>query len=389
MTAVLTSIGIALLALAAHPFITYPLSLMLMRRRCAPATAAPQPDERPSVAICLSAFNEAAVIVEKVESLLAMAKAYGPATIHIYVDGAEDETATLLKSYEDRVDLVVSTERRGKTAGMNLLVARSTSALIAFTDANVAIPADGLVALAAPFADDTIGCTSARLHYSNPDQSGTSAAGATYWRLEETIKQLETDTTGLVGVDGAFFMVRRECYTPAPPYLIDDLYVTLRILISGARLVSVPAATVSERNAALWHEEFRRKIRIACQAFNVHRALWPQLRRMPALLLYAYLSHRLLKWMLPFTAAGAVIVLGGALATVIGSATVLLLAFGGGAAILLGAALGLRPCAVAATSLASLAGVGIGVLQSAFLQRTYTVWTPAASIREPQTAPPP
>ena len=183
-------------------------------------------------------------------------------------------------------------------------------------------------------------------------------------------------------------MVRREVYHPAPPHLIDDLYVTLRILIDGARLVSVPAATVSERNAALWHEEYRRKIRIACQAFNVHRALWPELRRLPALPLYAYLSHRLLKWLLPFTAAGAVVALGAALGTVVGFGPVIIMALVGITTILLGAALGLRACAIVATSLASLAGVGIGVFHSAFLQRTYTVWTPAASIREAEAAPP-
>ena len=43
-------------------------------------------------------------------------------------------------------------------------------------------------------------------------------------------------------------------------------------------------------------EEFKRKIRIACQAFNVHRLLWPQLRELDRVTLYKYVSHKLIRW---------------------------------------------------------------------------------------------
>ena len=66
---------------------TYPLSLLIMGKRRLSA------DEsawvRPKVAICMSAFNEEKVIVAKVESLLDMVRAYGPAEIYVYVDGAD------------------------------------------------------------------------------------------------------------------------------------------------------------------------------------------------------------------------------------------------------------------------------------------------------------
>src|SRR5690606_9955507 len=40
-------------------------------------------------------------------------------------------------------------------------------------------------------------------------------------------------------------------------------------------------------------------IRIACQAFNVHRLIWPQIWPKP-LLAYCYVSHRLLKWVIGY-----------------------------------------------------------------------------------------
>jgi hypothetical protein len=38
-------------------------------------------------------------------------------------------------------------------------------------------------------------------------------------------------------------------------------------------------------------------VRIACRAFNCHRLLWPQIRRLPGLRLYQYLSHKFLRWL--------------------------------------------------------------------------------------------
>jgi hypothetical protein len=51
-----------------------------------------------------------------------------------------------------------------------------------------------------------------------------------------------------------------------------------------------------ERAATRSGEEFRRKVRIACRSFNAHRLLWPRLRHLPALDLYKYISHKLLRW---------------------------------------------------------------------------------------------
>lgn len=379
----LAGAALACLAVAMHPFVTYPLSLALFaRRRGLPRATAVPAGARPSIAICLSAYNEERVIVAKVEALLAKAADYGPATVHVYVDGSSDATPRLLAPYADRIDLVVSAERRGKTAGMTMLVARSESDLIAFTDANVLAPADALTRLAAPFADPAVGCTSAQLEYSNEGETPTAKAGSLYWKIEERLKRIESETVGMIGVDGAFFMVRRALYEAPPPHLIDDLSVSLAILAQGYRLTTVRDCVVHERSATDWREELARKRRIACQAFNVHRAMWPRLRRLPPLTRYAYLSHRWMKWLSPFVFAlaglfglAAVTLTLGAIGTAFFVAASLLVLF-------VGDLLRMRPISFALTAVASLAGVGMGVCQSVFTGRTYTVWAPAESVRD-------
>jgi len=311
-----------------------------------------------------------------------MAAHYGAASVHIFVDGATDRTAELLQPYADRIDIVVSQVRSGKTAGMNTLVSRTSADMVACTDANVRTSDDSLVRLATVLNDPAIACASARLVYENADESGSSAAGAAYWTLEEWVKGLESRTISLIGVDGALFLIERAAYRATPPHLIDDLCVSLNVLLDGRRVVSCPDVLVSERSAVSWREEFRRKRRIACQGINVHRAMWPRLVRLPPKMLYGYISHRLLKSLIPFNLSACAACVWALLAIFVGTPAALALVVVSAALLVLGGLLGLRPMRLAVGAIIALVGVGSGVLEALVLNRTYMVWTPAASVRE-------
>jgi cellulose synthase/poly-beta-1,6-N-acetylglucosamine synthase-like glycosyltransferase len=385
MLTALLIVGAVFTLLGLHPFVTYPISLWMLPRT--KSWVALPLSTKPSISICMSAYNEERVIVAKIESLIEMAREYGPASIHVYVDGSTDETAALLAPYSTAIDLVISTERKGKTFGLNSLLERSQSELLMFTDANVLSGPEVINELVRPFADGSVGCVTARLNYSNRADSPTSAMGSFYWSIEETIKQMESATVGVIGVDGAMFMIRRSLYRPAPPTLIDDLYVSLNVLIQRSHIVSVESALVEERSAVGFLEEFQRKRRIACQAINVHKTLWRDLKRMAPLPFYGYISHRLLKWLSPFflLISAMCLLLASGLAW---TWRVPVIVVAGGVLVLLaGNALRLKPVAMITSALLLLAGVAIGVLQSLLTSETYTVWNPAASVRRSDEQP--
>jgi hypothetical protein len=127
-------------------------------------------------------------------------------------------------------------------------------------------------------------------------------------------------------------------------------------------------------------EEFRRKIRIACQAFNVHRLLWPQLRRLDGITLYKYVSHKLIRWFTIYLLAIAALAFEGALIVAGHAALAAALAVCGAAALYLGCVSSIRPFAQIAGGVAALAGTGLGVWRSMRGDR-YQTWIPAASIR--------
>ena len=304
---ILVLAGAVLLALALHPFVTYPASLILLARLrprpiargAAPATAA----------LCVCAYNEEQVIVAKAQNMLAAQAAFPALELLLYVDASSDRTAALMQEFADRIQVVVAPSRTGKTVGMNTLVARTRADCLVFSDANVMMAPDAIVRLLAPFADPAVGVVCGHLRYGAVSGSATAATGSLYWRLEEAIKRLESATGSAMGADGSIFAMRRALHTPPPADLIDDMFVSLSALCGGARIVTAQDALAFEDQVSRPAEEFRRKIRIACQAMNVHRALWPRLSRLNALDLYKYISHKLLRWLGLYLLAGAAVLL--------------------------------------------------------------------------------
>jgi cellulose synthase/poly-beta-1,6-N-acetylglucosamine synthase-like glycosyltransferase len=298
---ILTMSSLLALAAASWPFGPYQATLLLARSRRPPSApfneeSLPQCSSE-TFAICLCVYNERAVIREKVEDLLRLRDAAGgKLSIHIYVDCADDGTAEILYEYVDEIDLVISSARQGKTFGMNQLVERTNASIVMFTDANVLIAPDAVSVLQRCFASPDIGCVCSNLTYVNADQSATALVGARYWRLNEWTKGLETATGSVIGADGSLFAIRRTLHLPVPKGLFDDIYVSLNVLLQGYRVVRAPDLKAFETHSTEAKDEFRRKIRIACECMHVHFALWPELRGLDTWNLYKYLGHRLARW---------------------------------------------------------------------------------------------
>jgi cellulose synthase/poly-beta-1,6-N-acetylglucosamine synthase-like glycosyltransferase len=374
-------LGILCLLAACHPFVTYPWSLIVLQvlrpaKRCTAGT----PDVQLSCAICVCAYNEEHIIARKVENLLALRAREPDLEILIYVDGASDRTAEILREYGSQISLHVGTRRLGKTCGMNLLASKAQAPILIFTDANVLMDMDCVRDFRRYFADPEIGCVCGSLIYTNGRASATASSGSAYWRFEETIKRLEMESGSMIGADGSVFAIRRSLHQPPPDHIIDDLYVSLKILCSGFRVIQASDAVAYEESVVSGREEFRRKIRIACQAFNVHRLLWPQLRRLDGITLYKYVSHKLIRWFTIYLLAIAALAFEGALIVAGHVPLAAALAVCTAAALYLGSISSIRPFAQFAGTMAALAGTGLGVWRSMRGDR-YQTWIPAASIR--------
>ena len=382
----LFAIGAVCVLIALWPFGPYQLTLMLARRLyCFPATpnragvVPGQSDD--SFAICLCAYNEAPIIADKVGDLLSLREAAGgDLEILIYVDGATDDTASMLEPYRDRVRLVIESDRRGKTHGMNFLVAQTRASIVMFTDANVRIDPSAVPVLRRYFADPSIGCVCSHLTYVNASQSATAFVGSAFWSFNEWSKGLETATGSVIGADGSLFAIRRRLHRPVPKGLFDDIFVSLGILLAGYRVIRAPELRAYEPHTTEATDEFRRKIRIANESMAVHFELWPELRRLDAWHIYKYIGHRLLRWIGGYFLILAILLL--TTAAILALGPVMVLAVYGSLLFVFLVALRARlgPAMTLLNVLLALAGNVVGVWRALQGERAVT-WEPPLSAR--------
>jgi hypothetical protein len=182
-----------------------------------------------------------------------------------------------------------------------------------------------------------------------------------------------------MGADGSIFAVRRSLRRAPPDHIIDDMYVSLMVLIEGHRVIQARDVRGYEESVTKSGEEFSRKVRIACQAFNVHRLIWPRLRQLDLLTRYKYVSHKLLRWVcIYFLAVAAIAFLAALLSAGYAAVAAALLALSALTALL--GYWSVKPFAQVVDLLTALAGTGLGVWRSIRGERFQT-WTPANSIR--------
>jgi len=112
---------------------------------------------------------------------------------------------------------------------------------------------------------------------------------------------------------GAIFALRRSCFRPlAPNAVIEDLLLTMRARQLGYRVVYDPEAVATDFAASSVAGEFTRRVRLAVGSF---RALGELVRtRLNLFAYFAFFSHKVLRWILPFLLIG-LLVTSGILAT--------------------------------------------------------------------------
>lgn len=288
-----------LVALVVYVYVGYPLLLALLRSVRGGRPVAVGQGE-PPVTLVVSAFNEAAVIAEKIENSLALDYPHDRLQVIVVSDASDDGTDGLVKRYADKgVELLRMMDRSGKTLGLNAAVAQARGEVVIFSDANAMYGRDVVRKLVRNFADPAVGAVVGESTYVAPEAESERSEGL-YWRYETLIKRLESALGSVVGGDGAIYAIRRSLYVPMPADALSDFVNPLQIVQAGYRCVYEPEARSYERAADDFEKEFRRKVRI------VNRA-WRALFRLRALLnplrfgffSFQIVSHKLLRWLMP------------------------------------------------------------------------------------------
>lgn len=255
-------------------------------------------DALPSCTVVVAAYNEAAMIEQKIVNTLALR--YPERKLHVVIvtDGSTDETPELVKKYI-QVTHLHTPERRGKIAAIHRVMHQVTTDIVVFTDANTLLNADALMELCKHYSDERVGAVAGEKRVHSESDADASAAGeGFYWKYESTLKRWDSELYSVVGSAGELFTIRRNLYEAvALDTILDDFIISMRIAEKGYRVVYEPKAYATEMASENVKEELKRKIRIAAggiqSILRLKRVLNPFLN---PVLTFQYISHRVLRW---------------------------------------------------------------------------------------------
>ncbi|MEO6981728.1 MAG: glycosyltransferase family 2 protein [Edaphobacter sp.] len=253
----------------------------------------------PTVSILIAARNEEANLPAKLENLYQLNYPQDRLQIIIASDGSTDRTADLLREQATRILPVLLNHSQGKANALNEAVKQATGDIVVFLDVRQSVDPDAVSELAACFADPSVGAASGELLLETTVGTPSPDALGLYWKIEKSVRKLESASGSVVGVTGAIYAIRRELYTPIPPgTLLDDVFVPMHVARKGKRVVFQPSAIARDRLFSEKGKEFSRKVRTLTGNYQLLR-LAPWLLSTANPLLFRFLSHKLLRLIVP------------------------------------------------------------------------------------------
>jgi cellulose synthase/poly-beta-1,6-N-acetylglucosamine synthase-like glycosyltransferase len=253
----------------------------------------------PSVSIIIAARNEEASFPAKLENLRLLDYPQEQLQIIVASDGSTDGTANILRDQANHIFPVILEESNGKACALNEAVKFATSDILVFLDARQAIDANAVSELVACFADPEVGAVSGELLLETAPGLPSANALGIYWKIEKTVRKLESASGSVVGVTGAIYAIRREHYAEIPRgTILDDVFVPMNVARIGKRVIFQPSAIARDRLFSEKGKEFSRKVRTLTGNYQLLR-LAPWLLSPANPLLFRFVSHKLLRLLVP------------------------------------------------------------------------------------------
>jgi cellulose synthase/poly-beta-1,6-N-acetylglucosamine synthase-like glycosyltransferase len=288
-----TAAGLIVFAHAGYPLLLW--LLVAVRRGTAQGRAGMRAEHLPSVTLIVAAYDEEAVIADKVANALELDYPAELLGVVVASDGSTDRTAEVARSAGASV--VLELPRRGKLATQNAAAERARGEVLAFSDANSVWERDALRRLVEPFADPEVGYVCGQVRFT--DGGGENLEGL-YWRYETAVRELESRLGGITAGNGAIYAVRRDAYIALGPSASHDLSFPFELARRGLRSVYAPAARAAEKMVPSLEGEFARKRRMMVGLWDIvvgERMLSPRGYR--PLFAFQLAAHRLLRYLTP------------------------------------------------------------------------------------------
>lgn len=299
-----------------HSYVLYPILLRLIANKKANNSMVYQKGEAlPAVSIVMSLYNEESVIAEKLQTILASNYPADKLNVWIGSDCSDDQTHAIVSAWiadYPNFHFCPFAERRGKPSVINDLVAFAQQEnktpenhILVITDANVMFTPDTITGLVKHFKNPAIGLVDSNIMPPSATTvlaNGIAAGEQVYISGEVAIKHLEGKAWGrTMGPLGGCYALRAKWFEPVPAQrLVDDFYIAMKVFEKGGLAINELQAVCYETVPNSMSEEFRRKTRISSGNFANLATFKHLLLPLNSSLSFAFLSHKVLRWLGPF-----------------------------------------------------------------------------------------
>ena len=255
----------------------------------------------PYVTMVVTAYNEEKIIEEKLKNILDLDYPKDKMNVIIASDGSNDHTNEIVKRYESKSLKLIEYPRMGKVNVLNKTVTLVSGEIIVFSDANTMYNSQAIRKLVVHFQDVEVGCVCGKLKLINSKSVQSGEGEEFYWRYETWIKEKESRFGCVTGANGAIYAIRRNLFEKMPSNVInDDFHISMKIMQGGYKVIYESDAIGVENVASDFKGEFLRHVRDGAGHYREIVHLTGFLNPMKGARFFTYVSHRFIRWMVPF-----------------------------------------------------------------------------------------
>ena len=301
MAYVLTALLAIPLLLLIHSYIIFPLWMIYFQQ---PVAYPKHTTPALKVTVIIAAHNEAAVIGDKLETVMATTYPLNHLTVMVGSDASTDDTDAILQRYARQYPQIIYhrfEKRTGKPQILNWLANKADGDILVLTDADALFYPETLPNLLCPFHDPDVGGVQANLLTKTKANEQVAYQEVNYNQREVKIKGGEGAKGAVIGADGTCYAIRRSLFKPVPAgFYVDDFFIFMSILQQGYQTGFASDAYCVMQVSGDSGIQFRRKVRISkgnFQNLGYFGMLANPLRSFAG---YAFFSHKIIRWIGPF-----------------------------------------------------------------------------------------
>ena len=253
-------------------------------------------EDLPAVTMIVPVYNEEEHLEEKIENVRQMSYPREKLQVIFVSDGSTDRSTAILGLLDESGVEVIFKARGGKPSALNAGVARANNPILIFSDGSTLFKADAVRMLVRHFANPEVGVVCGSLQFVASVESKQTEG--VYWKYESMLRLMESRLGATLTASGAIYALRREAWTPlSTDTVLDDFITPVNARTKGYRVLYDPEAVAHDFAPSSVKGEFARRVRIAMGSFH---SLGTFLKAdLPGFTRFAFLSHKLMRWIVP------------------------------------------------------------------------------------------